>query len=55
MSKVGINGQVSTVDLVEAPQEIFGSPVDIVAIRVIWKIVPKGLAGQFRLENVDVI
>jgi hypothetical protein len=46
---------MSTVDLVEAPKEVFGSLVDIIAAFVFWKVVFKGLAGQFCLENFDVV
>ncbi len=34
--------QVSPVDLVEPPEQIFGCLVDIVATRVVWEVIPEG-------------
>ena len=38
---LGIQVQMCSVDLIESPQEIFGSSIDVISSRVIWEIGPE--------------
>ena len=44
-----------TVDLVEAPQKIFGSSINVVAARVVWEVLPQRRSSKLDLEKIDFV
>lgn len=44
-----------SVDLVEPPQKIFGSPVDIIAPWIIGEIIAQGRSTEFLFEQINFI
>lgn len=50
-----IQVQMCSVDLIEAPEQVLCSLVDIISTRIIGEIVAQGRSGQLLLENIDLI
>lgn len=46
---------MSSIDLVEAPEEIFGRPVDIVASGIVGEIVAQRRATEFLPEQINLV
>ena len=46
---------MSSVDLVEPPQQILGRTIDIIAARVIWKVIAKWRSRKLRFEQIDLV
>jgi hypothetical protein len=46
---------MSSIDLVESPEQVFGCSIDIVATRVIREIIPKRGAVELLFEEIDFI
>lgn len=44
-----------SVNLIEAPQQIFGCFVDIITTGVVGEVVPKRRAAKFLFEDVDLV
>jgi hypothetical protein len=47
--------EVGSIDLVEPPQEIFGSSVYVIAARIIWKVIAERRASKLDFEEVDLV
>ena len=43
------------IHLIESPQQVLRSAVDIVPARVVWKVVAKWRSRQLRFEQVDLV
>ena len=44
-----------SVDLVEPPEKILCSPVDIVSARVIWEVADEWGSSELLLEKIDLV
>ncbi len=47
--------QVRTINLVEPPEQILGSAVDVVSARVVWKVVGERRTTELLLEKIDLV
>ena len=43
------------VDLIEPPQQVLGRLVDVVAARVVGKVVGQWRSSEFLLKNIDLV
>lgn len=47
--------QLGSVHLIEPPEKVFCGSVDIVATRIIWKIISQRRPAKFLLEQIDLV
>jgi hypothetical protein len=46
---------MGSVDLVETPQQVLGSAIDVVPARVVWEIVAQWRTTKLFLKKVDLV
>ncbi len=47
--------KVCPIDLVEPPQQVFGSSVNVVTARVVWEVIAERRARKLELEEIDFV
>jgi hypothetical protein len=54
-NSLGIKIEISAIDLIEAPEQILGRAVDVVAAGVVGKVVVERGARELELEEIDLV